>query len=101
MKQTIVLNNGQGVIKVDGKSINTEVSLKDFRKQLQQLGCTELRQLYRAGKHVVEFLTYAVKNRLMLVDSGFIKGTKEERKELKRIKGLNPKDRVNVIGYSF
>ena len=49
-----------------------------------------------------KFLDYVAKkiDRLILIDSGLIKGTKAERKQLARVKD-NPKEKYNLLGYSY
>lgn len=76
-KETVVLNP-TGVEKelVNGLDLNT--NLKEFRKQLDKLGYTEINTYKRDGKQVVEFVT-TKKTRLELIDAGLIKGSKEER----------------------
>ena len=74
-------------------------SLKDVRKQLENKGFIELNVQYKAGKHILTYITEKV-DRLILIDSGLIKGTKAERKQLARVKD-NPKEKYNLLGYSY
>lgn len=74
-------------------------SLKDVRKQLENKGFMELNVQYKAGKHILTYITEKV-DRLILIDSGLIKGTKAERKQLTRVKD-NPKDKYSLLGYSY
>lgn len=47
-------------------------SLKDFREKLKNKGYTEINTIYRAGCHVVEYIT-ATLTRQELADAGLIK----------------------------
>ena len=76
-KETVVLNpRGAEKELVNGLNLNT--NLKEFRKQLDKLGCTEINTYKKDGKQVVEFLTAKI-TRMQLIDAGLIKGSKEER----------------------
>lgn len=54
-REIVTLNNNTQARKVAGININT--TLKDFREQLKAKGYTEIRTIYRAGHHIVEFIT--------------------------------------------
>ena len=47
-------------------------SLKNFREKLKNKGYTEINTIYRAGCHVVEYIT-ATLTRQELADAGLIK----------------------------
>lgn len=47
-------------------------SLKDFREKLKNKGYTEINTIYRAGHHVVEYIT-ATLTRQELADAGLIR----------------------------
>ena len=93
-KLTVIL--GQN-IEVEG--INLSTTLKAFRNELKSKGFTEVNTVYRAGKHVVTFLTEKV-GRLNLIDAKLIKGSKEEREEYK-LKTKNIKTKINNFGYAW
>jgi len=98
MKQTIVLNQSTEDLKVEGIKVNG-TSLKQFRADLVKKGFTFVNVVYQAGKYVVTFLTYSVKE-IVLADSGLIKGSKLIRTELKRL-NRDSKLKFNTLGYSF
>lgn len=81
------------------EGMNLNVTLKQFRDQLNQMGYTEVNTVYRAGKHIVTFLTGDM-SRLQLIDSGLIKGTRMEKKEYKS-KTNDVKTKINSFGYSW
>lgn len=84
-------------LKVNG--LNTNTTLKEFRKQLNAKGFTEINTIYKAGKHIVTFLTEKV-TRLMLIDAQLIKGTKVEREEYK-LKAKDFKTKMSNFGYGW
>ena len=99
MKTTVVLNQSNDTeVKVEGINING-TSLKQFRAELTKKGFTEINTIYRSGKHVVTFITMAVKE-IVLADSGLIRGSKAIRAELKRL-NKDSKLKFNTLGYSF
>lgn len=54
-REIVTLNNSTQARKVAGININT--TLKDFREQLKAKEYTEIKTIYRAGHHIVEFIT--------------------------------------------
>ena len=100
MKTTVILNQSTEDLKVEGINING-TSLKQFRAELTKKGFTEINTIYRSGKHVVTFITMAVKE-IVLADSGLIRGSKAIRAELKRLNtSFDGKLKLNTLGYSF
>ena len=103
MKTTVILNetNEEEYFILNGAHIPlTNTTLQQFRENLKKHNGTEINTIYRAGKYVVTFITDKL-NRIQLVDCGLIKGTREERKELKKIRSLSPKEQVQKIGYCW
>lgn len=70
MRREIVTLNNNEKVKVLG--LNTNTGLKEFRAQLKDKGYTEIRTIYRAGYHVVEFIT-ATLSQDELFTAGLIK----------------------------
>lgn len=93
-KLTVVLGENS---KVEGISLNT--SLKEFRNQLEKKGFTEINTVYRAGKHIVTFITEGM-NRLSLIDAGLIRGSKKERTEYKA-KTKDVVTKIHNFGYAW
>lgn len=76
-KETVVLNpTGTEKELVNGLNLNT--NLKEFRKQLDKLGYTEINTYRKEGKQIIEFITSKL-SRLQLIDAGLVKGSEEER----------------------
>lgn len=102
MKTTVILNqsNEESILTIGDVKLKTNnTTLKQFRQQLAKAGFTEINTIYRAGKHVVTFITSVV-SELVLIDSGLIRGTKKARAELKKLNN-NRKLKHDVLGYSF
>ena len=70
MRREIVTLKNNEKVKVLG--LNTDTNLKEFRSQLKDKGFTEIRTIYRAGYHVVEFITAALSQDELLA-AGLIK----------------------------
>ena len=84
-------------MKIEGVDFNT--TLKGVREQLQKKGYTEINVVYRAGKHIITFLTGSI-DRLILIDVGLIKGSKEERKQhIEKTKNIKVK--IDNLGYAW
>ena len=104
MKTTVVLNQSTEDLKVEGIKINN-TTLKQFRTELTKKGFTEVKTIFRGGKHVVTFVTMAVKE-IVLADGGLIRGSKKVRTELNKLnnsldfKGMK-KLKYETLGYSF
>lgn len=58
-------------MKVDFKTLKRG-NLKEFRKELERKGYTEINTIYRAGFHVVKYITVPL-SRQDLVSLGFIR----------------------------
>ena len=50
----VTLNNGEGVV----LGLDSETTLKEFRKQLKDKNFKELKTIYRKGKFIVSFISY-------------------------------------------
>ena len=101
-KQTVILNQSkeESTLTIGDVKLQTNnTTLKQFRQQLTKAGFTEINTVYRAGKHVITFIS-GISNELQLADSGLIKGSKKVREELKKL-NVNRKLKQNVLGYSF
>lgn len=96
MKTSIIVGD---VIVVEGIESGFGSTLQDIRKQLEDKGYTEVRTLYKGGKHIVEFITRDVSN-IKLIDAGLIRGTKAEREEYKTLT-KTPLEKKNNLGYSY
>ena len=68
-REIVVLRNNE---KEKVLGLNTNTSLKEFRNQLKEKEYTEINTIYRAGHHIVEFLTVNL-SRQELINAGFIK----------------------------
>lgn len=62
-----------------GEGLTCNVTLQQFRRYLFDNGYTEIRTIYRAGKHIVEYFKGKL-TRGQLIDAGYVKPTKEEKK---------------------
>lgn len=59
--------------------LDANVSLKNFREQLKKRSFTEVGTIYKAGKHIVTFVT-AKLTREQLIDLGYVKATKQDKR---------------------
>lgn len=98
MKQTVILNP-TNTEKEMVLGLNLSTTLKDFRKQLANKGYTEVNTYKKEGKVVAEFITEKL-TRLQMIDSGVIKGTREERKQYREMT-KSPRVKKANFGYTW